>query len=119
MSGVLPGSRWISTVAVALGVLLFVQRLLVSGDSLYGAPWRALVIAGGLMALLGVTQRFWRGAEIEEATMPGGPGVRFVHRTASAVAALEARVDEQMRGLTERVIVLERELERKDVGGAA
>ncbi len=69
-----------------------------------------------VMAISGVAQRFWGGAQVAEATA-GGTGLKFREKTTNfglatrrSLQVLEQRLDDQMRDLSERLLAVEQEV---------
>lgn len=102
-----PGGRWIAIAGALVGIAFFVQRLAATPDSLLRAFLAACAAAFATMILLGTFQRFWGGAKLTDATMPGGLGIGF-GATKRALAELNKRVDDQMKTLNGRLYDLEK-----------
>ncbi len=68
---------------------------------------RAAVVAYLILGLGGLGYRLWRGDQVTQAQAPGGPGLG-VDETVKPTEALKQGVDEDIRGLSERVTEVER-----------
>jgi hypothetical protein len=115
------GDRRASRVLVVLAGIAFVVVLVAS--FLQGAPshvpdiglgWpvllyvlRAAVVAYLIMGLGGLGYRLWRGDQVQQSQAPGGPGVGL-EEAVKPTEALKQGVDEDIRGLSERVTEVER-----------
>jgi len=89
-----------------VGIAFFVQRLAATPDSLWRAFLAACAAAFAAMIVAGTFQRFWAGAKLTVATMPGGLGIGF-GVAKKAIAELNRRVDDQMKTLNDRLYDLE------------
>ena len=73
------------------------------------------------MAIGGVAQRFWGGAEVAEATA-GGAGLKFKEKTTNfglatrrSLQVLEQRLDAQLRDFSQRLLVVEQEVAKNGI----
>jgi hypothetical protein len=99
--------RWIALGSALVGVAFFAQRLAATSDSLLRAFLAACGAAFAAMVVAGTFQRFWGGAQLTDATMPGGLGIGF-GATKKALAEINSRVTDQMGTLNDRLYDLEK-----------
>ena len=95
----------------AIGVAAFVYVLLHRHADAYTAVTRALVAAVLAMVVLGVAERFWRGAKIKKAGLDGsGPSVEFEDHIARAVDQVNERMNDHVRTINDRLYDIEKVL---------
>jgi hypothetical protein len=106
MLGYFRRGRWIVVCGIIAGAgILGVQ--LWRNVALVWAAGEALGTDLGVMAVCGVSARFWRGDDLNSASL-GGTGVGFKD-AAEPIRTVNKRVDTQVSELEERVYALEEE----------
>jgi hypothetical protein len=108
MSAVLRPRRWIVVIGILAGALIFGAQL-ARHETLVRALSEGLGIDLATMVVCGVSARFWRGDDLEEASL-GGAGVGFKD-AAEPIRTVNERVDAQVSELEERIYALEEEKE--------
>jgi type VI protein secretion system component VasK len=96
-------------VATAVTAAAFLYVLLHRHDDAYAAFTRALLAGGSTMVVLGVAERFWRGAKVKKAGMSEtGPILEFEDHIARAVAEINERMNEQIATINDRLFDVEK-----------
>ena len=72
---------------------------------------RAALVVALVLGVGGIVARLWHGAQISGASLPGGPGIEVADAAADSTRALKEGVDEDVRLLSDRLRVVEKELE--------
>lgn len=110
-----PGGRKNVVICQVVAGGVFLQRLLLADESLYGALWQAAALDLLLLVLGGVIERYWGGGKLSEASGPGGAGLKFEQKTSRfgvatrrSLQLLEERLDQQMLSLSERLLAVEK-----------
>lgn len=106
---------WNVLLGVLLGAALFLWQL--GSNPLYESFMEGLVAGTATMVAVGIGQRFFRGAKVEKAQLPGGPSVEFEKAAELSVKAVEQgvsdlnnRVTKQMDDVNKRLFDLETEV---------
>jgi len=102
------GPRWIVVLGVVAGAFVFVADL-ASARGLVVAFFLALAAFAAVSATAGVAHRLWRGAEVSEATLPGGVGVSLepVQDVRAALDALRERLQSDIELVNQRLYDLD------------
>jgi hypothetical protein len=94
-----------------VGVAAFIYVLLQRHEDAYAALTRALVATGLTMVVLGVADRFWRGAKVKKAGLDGtGPSVEFQDHIARAVDEMNERMSDHVSTINDRLYDIEKAL---------
>jgi hypothetical protein len=105
-------ARWVAVLGVVAFAAVFVASL-IQDEKIANAYALGLGSGVGTMILLGVATRFWSGARVKDAGVPGGGTVSLEDAAEAArkpIAVLEDRVNAQMVKINDRLGALEAEL---------
>jgi hypothetical protein len=100
--------RWIVVVGILVGAAIFIVQL-VRHETLFRAGSEGLGTDLAVMVVCGVSARFWRGDDLDNASF-AGTGVGFKD-AAEPIRTVNKRVDSQVGELEERVYALEESME--------
>ena len=102
--------RLLVLAAVAVGVFFLVFRMLADERSFYRAFLEGSAASFATLVVVGTGERFWSRAKIEEATGPGGWGVKFSRATTKSLRVAVDGLLNQMNTINERLLNLEEDV---------
>jgi hypothetical protein len=97
-------------VATAIGVFFLLFRMVANGRSLYRAFLEGSAASFATLVVVGTGERFWSRAKIEEATAPGGWGVKFARATTRSLRVAVDGMLNQMDAINQRLLDLEEDV---------
>jgi hypothetical protein len=102
--------RLLVLAAAAVGVFFIVFRMLADDRSFYRAFLEGSAASFATLVVVGTGERFWNRAKIEEATGPGGWGVKFTRATTRSLRVAVDGLLNQMNTINERLLNLEEDV---------
>jgi hypothetical protein len=97
-------------VAAAVGIFFLLFRALAEDRSFYRAFLEGSAASFATLVVIGAGERFWNRAKIEEATGPGGWGVKFTRATTKSLRVAVDGLLNQMDTVNERLLNLEEDV---------
>lgn len=96
--------------AAAVGIFFLFFRMLAEERSVYRAFLEGSAASFVTLVVVGTGERFWNRARIEEATGPGGWGVKFTRATTRSLRVAVDGLLSQMDTVNERLLNLEEDV---------
>lgn len=110
--GTWPTGKWAVALGAAVALGLFAQQLAATEASFYWAFMKSL--GGGLLvlALVSIAKQLWKGADVNQVGVPGGPQLGLSPEAAKATGEtaenLNTRMTTQMEDVNKRLYDLEK-----------